>query len=164
MVNVFNGDVFDAPIDSLVHCANCFHTMGSGIARGIREEYPEAYEADVTQTKKGDPEKLGTFSCAEIQTPTRRRNPRLKFIYNLYGQFTFGRDRRQVNYEAIYSGFQAVRSDIECGNDPKEVLGINYKLGCNLAGGDWNVVLAMIHSVFDKASFDVLICKRPEDV
>lgn len=163
MVKIFKGDVFDAPIDSLVHCANCFHTMGSGIARALREEYPEVYAADVTQTKKGDVTKLGSYSVAEINIPEFRRNPRLKFVYNLYGQFTFGREKRQVNYEAVYSGLEAIKRDIQANGSSSEVLGINYKMCCNLAGGDWNVISAMIHSVFDDAGFDVLICQRDGD-
>ena len=163
MVKEIQAAIEDAPIDSSVHCANCFHTMGSGIARWYREEYTEVYEADVTQTKKGDINKLGTFSVAEINDPSSHKNKRLKFVYNLYGQFTYGREKRQVNYEAVYKGLEAVRQDIEENQDGREVLGINYKMCCSLAGGDWNVVLAMIHSVFDNAPFDVLICRRPGD-
>ncbi len=41
--------------------------MQSGIARQIREKYPEAYEADC-KTVAGDIKKLGTFSWVKILT------------------------------------------------------------------------------------------------
>jgi len=163
MVKEIQADVFDAPIDTLVHCANCFHTMGSGIAKALRDAYPEVYEADISQTTKGDRSKLGTFSLAEIRNPSSRKNPRLKFVYNLYGQYTYGREKRQVDYEAVYRGLESIAEDIMIEAGGKEVLGINYKMCCNLAVGDWNIILAMIHSVFDSAPFVVLICRRPGD-
>ena len=33
--------------DVIVHGCNCFCAMGGGIARAIREEFPEAYAADL---------------------------------------------------------------------------------------------------------------------
>jgi O-acetyl-ADP-ribose deacetylase (regulator of RNase III) len=36
--------------DVIVHGCNCLNTMGSGIAKEIRERYPEAYEADTVLT------------------------------------------------------------------------------------------------------------------
>lgn len=160
MVKYFKGDIFDAPIDAMTHGCNCFHTMGSGIARAVREYYPEAYEADVEQTKKGDKSKLGTLSEAYIPDYKTRRNPRVQYIFNLYEQYNFGREKRQVNYEALFRGFEALRARL---TGKGLVLGINYKIACNLAGGTWSVCEAMIHAVFDSADFDVLICQRPGD-
>ena len=47
--------------DVIVHGANCFNTMGSGIAREIRERYPEVAAVDA-KTRKGDYNKLGTWT------------------------------------------------------------------------------------------------------
>ena len=56
----------EGQFDAVVHGCNCFCTMGSGIARQVREQYPSAYEADC-KTVGGDIRKLGnyTFTFAE---------------------------------------------------------------------------------------------------
>lgn len=47
--------------DLIVHGCNCFNTMGGGIARQIRERYPEAAQADA-KTIRGDYTKLGNWT------------------------------------------------------------------------------------------------------
>ena len=51
--------------DVIVHGCNCFCTMGAGIAKSIRDQFPAAYEADLA-TPKGDRDKLGTYSVAKV--------------------------------------------------------------------------------------------------
>ncbi len=38
--------------DVIIHGCNCFCTMGAGIAKGIKTQFPEAYRAD-QRTRKG---------------------------------------------------------------------------------------------------------------
>jgi O-acetyl-ADP-ribose deacetylase (regulator of RNase III) len=47
----------------ICHGSNCFCTFGAGIAKQIKQEFPEAYEADL-KTNKGDKSKLGWYSKA----------------------------------------------------------------------------------------------------
>ena len=51
--------------DIVAHGCNCFCTMGAGIAKSIKQSFPEAYAAD-SCTKKGDKRKLGTCTYADI--------------------------------------------------------------------------------------------------
>ncbi len=51
--------------DVIIHGCNCFCTMGAGIAKAIREQYPAAYEADLA-TEKGNRGKLGSYSSAVV--------------------------------------------------------------------------------------------------
>ena len=53
--------------DLIIHGCNCFCTMGAGIAKTIKQKFPEAYEADL-KTEKGDKAKLGTISWAKAKT------------------------------------------------------------------------------------------------
>jgi O-acetyl-ADP-ribose deacetylase (regulator of RNase III) len=156
MVKEIVCDIFDAPVDVIVHQANCFHTMGSGIARAIKEKFPEAYDADCTQTQKGDRKKLGTCSVATLVQPKTR----IKYIFNMYSQFTFGTEKRQTHYEALYRGLEWVRNHVANTN---LVVGIPFKLGSKLGGADWQVVKAMIYSVFQESTREVIICQKPGD-
>lgn len=156
MVKDITTDIFTAPIDVLAHQANCFHTMGAGIARHIREKFPEAYEADCKTVK--DETKLGTYSACKVTT--KNPNKQLKFIANVYSQGDYGRQARFTDYEAVAKGLTLLRDNLV--KKGIKTLGVPWKYGCNIAGGDWNVVRAIIVSVFENSLVDVLICKHPD--
>jgi O-acetyl-ADP-ribose deacetylase (regulator of RNase III) len=156
MITEVQGDIFLADTDVIVHQANCFHTMGSGIARHIRENFPEAYEADL-KTVKGDRAKVGTYSTALVTTPNP--NKRLRYIVNMYSQFDFGRNQKHTLYDAIHDGFTLLRNNIT--TRPRTLvtnIAIPFRYGSNLGGGDWNVVKAILTSVFEDSPLTVLIC------
>lgn len=147
-------DLTEAPVDIILHCANCHNTMGSGIARAIREKFPEAYAADCA-TVRADKNKLGTISVAKIAQPHNQ----IKWVFNLYGQFTFGSRPREVNYEAIYTALKLAESRI---TDKTLKVGIPKNMCCQRAGGDWRIIRAMIDVVFGQSLIDVFICNYQE--
>jgi O-acetyl-ADP-ribose deacetylase (regulator of RNase III) len=154
MVTEISCDIFLAPVDIIVHQANCHHTMGSGIARAIREKWPVVYEADCKTTLLGDKKKLGTCSIAKIDDASSR----IKYVFNLYGQFNYGTNARQTNYEAFYRGLEFIKNHV---TNTNLVIGIPYKIGCRLGGGSWRVCKTMIDDVFNPSAFTVLICRKP---
>ena len=81
--------------DVIIHGCNCFCTMGAGIAKSIKAAFPEAYKADM-ETLKGDKEKLGNFSAANI-----KRNGQEITIVNAYTQYHYGGPGIKVDYRAI---------------------------------------------------------------
>jgi O-acetyl-ADP-ribose deacetylase (regulator of RNase III) len=133
----------------IIHQANCFHTMGSGIAKGVREQFPEAYAAD-KKTKYGSQEKLGTFSVAQV-------NGGYKFVYNIYGQWKFGGRIRNTSYDALETGLRAIVDHAFDNN--LTMLGLPYNIGCGLGGGNWEIVKAIIGTIFTTESIDLYICK-----
>jgi O-acetyl-ADP-ribose deacetylase (regulator of RNase III) len=130
-------------VDVIAHCCNCFCTMGSGVAKAIRASFPVVYEADL-QTRKGDREKLGTYSVAKVDD---------RYIVNLYAQFTYGRNTRELYYDAMISCLEKLKSFM-LRHDFKSV-GFPKGMGCILAGGDWRIVDAMVQSVFDGSGIEV---------
>lgn len=133
---------------ALVHQCNCFCSMGAGIARQVRDNYPAAYEADL-KTTHGDRSKMGTFSYAEV-APNR-------YICNLYSQYDVGTDSRKTNYEAVYSGLEKIKTWVLQNNI--NYLLIPYGIGCGLGGGDWNIIYSMLSSLFTGNKPNVIICK-----
>ena len=115
-------------IDILVHGCNCFHTMGAGIAKQIKEKYYIAYEADL-QTTKGDKNKLGTYSFVQINNT--------QFIINAYTQYHFY-GKRPIDYDALRNVFKLI--DL---NFTNKRIGIP-KIGAGLAKGDWNIIQNII--------------------
>lgn len=146
-------DIFNKDVDVIVHQANCFHTMGAGIAKIIKQKFPEAYETD-KKTLCGDYEKLGDISVAKVKDETAR----VKYIINQYSQYRYGQER-MTNYEAFYNCLLKVR--IRCTYLKVDTVAYPHKIGCNLAGGDWRIIRPMFDVVFEGADFDVYICQKP---
>jgi len=143
-----DGDIFTCPAKAIIHQANCFCTMGSGIARQIREKYPEAYDTDCL-TKSGELKKLGTFSWVKAHDD--------KYIYNCYSQYRYGREQRHTNYEAIYTGLSAIEQHAK--TNGLTSLSLPHNMGCMLGGGSWNIVNAIIEDIFGENSIDLYICR-----
>lgn len=146
--------------DVIVHQANLFHTFGAGIARAIRERFPEAYEADL-KTAKGDMNKLGTYSVAKITKVNDPKPTSIKFIVNLYSQNGLGGQDRQTSYDAMARGLSTLQHRLSYRKDTL-TLGVPFQLGCGLANGDWIIVRAIIESVFAKSRIPVIIYTLPE--
>lgn len=120
--------------DVIAHQANCFHTFGSGIAKEIKQKIPGAYEADL-QTSYGDINKLGTYSNSLSH---RNSNLHAGLVYNIYSQFSTSRLTLQTNYLALELALYKI-------NSKHSYMHIGLPLiGCGLAGGDWNIVKAII--------------------
>lgn len=114
---------------AVVQGCNCFCTMGSGLAREIRERYPEAYAADL-RTNAGDRSKLGTY--------TRAWAGEQKFvIINAYTQFNFNRSGARQDlfeYKAFDTILDAMFEEILAGTLPSSIA--FPRIGQGLAGGN----------------------------
>lgn len=152
IVDVVEGDLVKLALkgkyDAIVHGCNCHHKMNSGIARTIREVFPEAYEADCAQTIKSDRSKLGSYSHANIQYEYKRGDGEIMHdmltIINAYTQFDYGTDKMNVDYDAIRKVFTKINEDYADMN-----IGIPM-IGAGLAGGDWNIISSIINKVTPK--------------
>ena len=122
----------DGEFDVIIHGCNCQCTMGAGIARSIKNTFPEAFQADM-ETTKGDRDKLGTISTA-----TMERNGNTITIVNGYTQFHWRGSGVFVDYDAIRDVFAAVKSRF-----PGQRIGYP-RIGAGLAGGDWEKIEKII--------------------
>lgn len=146
------------------HQANCQNTFGSGIARSIKEMYPDAYTVDtMCAVKKANT--LGNFSMAEIPVEQRNKhNTNIRYIFNLYGQDLYGKGIRQTNYEALYSALEKMASTLSHGDyvdillkkEPMAV-GFPFQMGSFRGGGSWDIVSRLIEVAFDDYAGDVII-------
>lgn len=122
----------DGEFDLIVHGCNCFHTMGAGIAKGIKSAFPEAYAADC-ETTKGSRTKLGACSFAVVNAGGKRL-----VIVNAYTQFDWRGSGTKVDYEAVRSCMHWIRVFF-----PGLRIGLP-KIGAGLAGGDWSKIASII--------------------
>ena len=125
--------------DVIIHGCNCFCTMGGGIARTVKDVFPEAYEADLA-TEKEDKNKLGSISCASVI-----RDGHEITIVNAYTQFNFGGGGILVDYDAVRSCMKEVKRLF---SEKK----IGYPMiGAGLAGGDWQIISKIIDEELNDA-------------
>ena len=137
----------DGEFDAIVHGCNCFCTMGSGIARQVREQYPSAFQADL-KTQKGDINKLGnyTFTFANNDDQTIKNN---FMIYNAYTQYDFNRSG-ELKDVFEYTSFELILRKLA--HDCKHFkFGLPY-IGMGLAGGDKTRIMAMLEDFAKKVS------------
>jgi len=150
-IKTITGDLIksakNGEFEVIAHQCNCFNTMGSGIAKAIREEWPEAAAVDAA-TVKGDRAKLGTF------TSTQNTNP---IIVNLYGQFDYWSKGVLTDYSALEQALSGMKNLF-----PGKKIGMP-KIGSLRARGDWNTIYAIIQKVFCDDSDDVTIVEWEQD-
>ena len=118
--------------DVIVHGCNCFCSMGAGIAKQIKQQFPAAFAADQQTTPK-DKNKLGTYSKAQVQ-----QGDSTFVIINAYTQYNWRGNGIKADYAAIRRVFASIAADF-----PQQR--IAYPLiGAGLAGGDWQVIAGII--------------------
>jgi O-acetyl-ADP-ribose deacetylase (regulator of RNase III) len=125
--------------DVIVQGCNCFNTMGSGIAREIRERYPMAYEVDQL-TEQGDIMKLGCWTEVEPSTFT---------IINAYTQFGFNANGNKADLFE-YTSFRLILQKLLYVYGKKD-FGFPY-IGMGLAGGDKDRIMKMLEDFAEKVT------------
>ena len=124
----------------IVHQVNCQKKMGAGLALQIRNKWPKVYQSYL-QHKFG----LGQIQLVRI-------TPEL-YVCNLAGQDRYGRDKRYTDYTAIKIGFIKLNM-VAC--KQKLPVYIPKYMGCNLAGGDWNIVNKIIKETLTKCEYVII--------
>jgi O-acetyl-ADP-ribose deacetylase (regulator of RNase III) len=129
----------------IVQGCNAQGVMGSGIAKEIREKWPQVYtDYKLRQSTAGL--KLGTFVATTIV-------PKEFYIYSAITQEYFGKDgAKYVSYKAIHQAFYKMA--IAAGDAG---LDIHYPMiGAGLGGGEWSVIQACVDDAFRLADQEVL--------
>lgn len=150
------GNLLDAQTDVIAHQVNCQGVMGSGVAKQIKEKWPRVFEEYrkfyQNLIKKGRSDEL--LGCCQ----TVNINDNLT-IANLFGQQYYGRSKgtRYTNYEALYSSLETLW--VYMIDNCLESVAFPYKMSSDRGGADWDVVLAMIKSVFKDTDITIEIWK-----
>lgn len=160
------GDVREQPVKNpddcikiIPHCCNDMRAMGAGVAAALYTKWPEVREVYMNGSME-----LGKCSRVAIEEDST-------VIVNMIGQhetmigrnengIAVGSDGRPpVRYEALLQAMKYVRYLVEDpdahNNDPDVDPNDNLEyeihcplFGCDLAGGDWRVVSALIEEMW----------------
>ena len=135
MIKHTRGNLLDlaerGDFDVIVQGCNCFNTMGGGIAREIRERYPNVASVDM-ETVRGDYNKLGNWTECDAGKKNRFT------VINAYTQYNMSTGEDVFEYTAFALICQKL---IHAYGDKR--IGLPY-IGMGLAGGDKDVIMRMI--------------------
>lgn len=140
MIKTIIGDLLNAKENLLVHQVNCQGVMGAGIAKQLKNRYPEVFTSyfDVCSRFQDKSNLLGKVQVVKVDEK--------RAVVNLFGQLSFGRQNKiYTDYEALKDGFTKIKSMMVENNLS---LAIPYGIGCGLGGGDWNAVYELIEEIF----------------
>lgn len=132
-MNYHKGDLLSVDYGIIVHGCNAQGVMGSGVAKAIKEKYPEAFKLyrEHCLTHSCKPYLLGDVVYCSPKDNL--------WIANAITQVRFGNDgKKYVNYDAVDCCFKEIAQT-------RGHLPIHFpKIGAGLGGGDWNVISAII--------------------
>lgn len=134
---MIDGNIFDCTENIIVHQTNCQGVMGSGIAKQVKERYPEVFNAYYHYCKTQELKDIfGTALICQVSD--------YKYIANVFGQNTFGQGL-QTDYDMLKNALKEVH---DFAKENNLSVAIPYKIGCGLGGGDWNTVYDIITEIF----------------
>ena len=136
-------DILDVTSGMIIHQINP-HVMGAGLALLIKRRYPQVY-MDFLSRKSQGVLNLGHVIITNID---RRLS-----IASYVGQPTYGRGGNHTAIGAIDDALFHIHR--VCDARSIEPIYVPYKMGCGLAGGDWDDVAPIIRNRLP----DCIICK-----
>lgn len=145
MLTYKTGNLMNFTEDAFGHGCNCQKRMASGVAAAVKKTYYEMVQADLDSQRTPE-ERLGKATVVKLSND--------KYGFNIYSQFRYGSDRIQVDYAALESGTRAACNALVA--IEKKTLALP-KIGCGLAGGDWNIVSKILEKISNETGIDITI-------
>ena len=145
-VSIVKGSVLSkttsSSVELVVQQINCLGVMGAGLAKCVRN--------DITD------EKFENYKQLCIKTPAKdllgkvllipSKSVKNRIYANIFAQENIGTYQRQTDYTALKTGLAKIN---KLAKDKGYRVKLPYKLGCGLAGGNWNIVYSIINEVCD---------------
>lgn len=160
MIQIVEGDLLKSNVPVIGHQVNCLGIMGAGIAKQIKAKWFTVFSEYTRFCNKfvSDKELLGQCQFVKVD------NSPIEYVANLFGEYSFAEavapfeGNRHTDYEALKEALISFKVQIlEHGYT---TAGIPYKLGCGLAGGNWEgVVFPLIEEIFGDNKVTLFIYK-----
>lgn len=142
-VVIKEGNVFDSDADIICHQVNCQGVMGSGVAKEVRERYPNVYAMyrDYCEKNKDYPGRM--LGIAQM-VPVDKEGS--QWIVNCFGQNSYGYDGKQ--YTSVDALTEAFKGVAKFARIIRGKVAMPYKIGCCRGGADWDTVKKIIDVTF----------------
>ncbi|MED2737468.1 hypothetical protein [Bacillus toyonensis] len=157
MLFITRGDLLNSNCNFVLHQANCQKRMGAGLALKIAKRYPQAEKADNEYPLEGRA-RLGKYSVAKVEEE--------KWVVNLYAQNYPGKAKSKQEQSTRYLSlknsitlFVQALAKKEQKEKKQYSIGLPYKIGSDLAGGDWGTVEEILIDISESLKVDFYIFK-----
>lgn len=137
------GNILMSEAEVFAHQTNCKGVMGSGVAKALRDTFPDIYPPYQELCRTARP----LAQCQLIQTADG------PVIANLFGQDIYGHNGQFTDYVALESALRSLRVQMVARG--LKSVAMPYRMGADRGGGDWSVVVTIIERTFDKSDIDV---------
>lgn len=136
------GDILDAQHGIICHQVNCQMVMGAGLAKQIKQKWPHIYKEYMQVKNWPVKQRLGRCQIVEVE-------PKTLYVANLFGQMFYGREKGRVYTDtgALGNALVQLKGWHRDNCHSEFPIWIPYKMGCGLAGGNWNEIYTLISSV-----------------
>jgi O-acetyl-ADP-ribose deacetylase (regulator of RNase III) len=126
------GDILEADEKYITHQCNCLTTSAGGLAKAIFDRFPysDTYSDGRNRDKKG---KISVHGNGQSE----------RYIINMYAQVYPGASITISEEIGRKNMFQKCLKEIEKIKD-LESIAFPYRIGCGIAGGNWDEYLKMI--------------------
>lgn len=167
MIKIVEGNLLLAKEDVIGHQVNCKCKMNSGVAKQIRQKYPDVYFAyldyinDVKLSYEGQMYSsdilLGDCQFVYLYRDIHDKD---KYVANLFGQDGFGYDGKQyTDTESLYHALKTLKNKAKA---MKLSVALPYGIGSYRGGCDWKEVESLIIKAF--SDYEVTLYKYHEGV
>ena len=147
MIETILGNILNSKEKYIAHQTNCVSNGAAGLAYTLFTNYP--YSDDYST--RTDNSVAGTINI-------KGNGQDQRYIINMFGQFYPGKYRNGSGFDSEISResyFQSCLNEIFKIKD-LESIAFPYKIGCNLAGGNWDHYLKMLEG-FEKSLNNVKV-------
>lgn len=127
---ILNGDIREVSVGIIAHQVNCQGAIGAGVSGVICNQYPMVKDDYIDICSVSDKEDL--FGGMQIVPVTGT----LK-VANIFSQFNYGNSAKTgivyTDMDKLIYSLKNLRETY-----PDEIIYVPYKIGCGLAGGNWD--------------------------
>ena len=135
-IEYLSGDIVKSDISHIMHGCNARGVMGSGVAKRIREIYPEAYELYNREYEFNGLRLGNVYSSYQPMSGVT--------IHNAITQENYGRTEGEV-----YVSYWALANCLKTLDGKMKVLAMP-KIGSGLGNGNWNTIVDIIENTLTR--------------
>lgn len=169
MIHYIHGNLLDSGCNYICHQVNCRGAMNSGVAKQIRNVWPEVYKAYYGKYEETIRLNFAASSMlSDIQIVALHEDYNLttnhQHVINMFSQADYGYDGKcYTSYDAFWNCLVKIR---QCCPDTA-TFAFPYKIASDRGGANWNVIRTMIEEVlYDREVFIYYLSEvdlTPED-
>lgn len=135
IIKYYDGNVVDSTAPIIAHQVNFEGIMGAGVAKNIREKYPDIMK-DYQEFCKDYYGRLGSVHFYK-RGEDSKGNP--LYIANCFSQRINSENGCLTDYDSFAFCMLYLR-DTMIENNIEHRIAMPYKIGCGISGGDWKEI------------------------